>query len=408
MHTPTIRLLFVDNEDNVLDGIRRLLRRQAYPWELLFATSAEAAIVLMEAQPIDVLVTDMRMPAMQGDELLRYTAKHYPSTARLVLSAAINLSDNANILQYAHQCLTKPCEADALRKAIDASLQTLQLIHAPRIRAALGDITRIPSMPRVYQELETAIQNQATSHKEIANIFASDMALSAKLLQLVNSSFFGLSRRISKLDDAVILLGFERLRGLVLCNYVFEAFHSPPDCCNVSIDYLWKNAFTTAKLARAISVAEHEQLDGPDQAYLSGLMHNLGLLLFATKMPKKLQLVINKLADDTTQALTLEQQILGATHAEAGAYLLSLWTLPPRIIEGVLFQHQPMLLNNNLFCSVTAVHIAVALMAEDETGIEKAFAHELDEAYIQQLGLTGRIPAWQALKTKIKAEIVAN
>ncbi|PPC92175.1 MAG: hypothetical protein CTY34_00795 [Methylobacter sp.] len=403
MSTPT-RILFVDDEQNVLDGIRRMLRRQQGQWELFFAHDGESAIQLLNRQTIDVLVTDMKMPGIQGDELLQYTAKHFPETARLVLTGQTEQSGHYAILEYAHQCLAKPCEAETLKKAVSEALQSRNLINNPRIRAALGDIGSLPSLPRIYQELEAAIQKHNVNSSEIATIFASDMAMSAKVLQLVNSSFFGLGRRVSSVNDAVMLLGIERVRGLVLCSTVFEALKSNTACPSLSIESLWQNAFTTAKLARAICLSEKQKDDRPDQAYISGLMHSLGLLLFSTRMPAKMQIVIDQATTGGNFVYELERQVFQASHAEAAAYLLSLWKLPPRIIEAVLLQHKPGLIGYDGFCAASAVHIAIALLAEDKAPSDKVLAHELDFDYLNRLRLTERISAWRALAHDLKAE----
>lgn len=295
------------------------MRRQQSQWELFFANDGESAIELLNQQTIDVLVTDMKMTGMQGDELLQYTAKHYPDTARLVLTGQTEQAAHCTILQYAHQCLAKPCDADTLKKAVTEALQSRNLVNNPRIRATLGDIGSLPSLPRIYQELENAIHQQNVNNNQIAAIFATDMAMSAKVLQLVNSSFFGLARRVSSINDAVMLLGIERVRGLVLCSTVFEALKNTPCCPNISIEGLWHNAFTTARLARAICLAEKQKDDRPDQAYISGLMHSLGLLLFATRMPKKMQTLIEQATAAGSFLYELEHGVFQASHTEAAA-----------------------------------------------------------------------------------------
>lgn len=400
----TKRVLFVDDDENVLAGIQRMLRRQRTEWEMFFVDSGELALELMAKDPMDVVVTDVKMPGMQGHELLEQVAKLHPGCARLILSGHADQEASAQAVRFAHQCLSKPCDADTLRETILHTLRVQELIQNPRIRNALGDICNLPALPRLYQELNAAIESETTDAKTIAAIFARDMALSAKLLQLVNSSFFGLGRRVSSIAEAVMLLGCQRLRALVLSAHVFEMFVAGNGRCGISVEKLGKDALATATLARAISLAERQGGDRPDQAYMGGLLHNLGMLLFASRMPKKFQLVLDKMSMSEQPAHDLEHEILGATHAEAGAYILGLWGLPSRITEAVLLQHTPNVLSYEGFCGVSAVHAAVALTAELDEPIGRSFAHELDLAYLQRLGLVEHIPHWRRLAQDIRAQ----
>jgi HD-like signal output (HDOD) protein len=315
------------------------------------------------------------------------------------------------VVELAHQFLTKPCDAETLLSAINQTLKIRDCIENPRIRAALGNIGKIPALPRVYQELNEALRSDRCDGKSIAAIIAKDMSISAKLLQVVNSSFFGLGRRVSSTAEAVALLGVKQLRALVLSSYVFESFSASDSTLAISIESLWTSSMLTANLARRITLAQNLGDDRPDQAYMGGLLHNLGLLLFVTRMADKFGQVIQALAADPSVSFEdAEKQFLGTTHAEAGSYVLGLWNLPPRIVESVLLQHHPSELNYRGFCGVTAVHVAAALLAEKASPPGSLFTHALDLDYLSQIGLEGKIEHWRKLSEDMldKAEASAG
>jgi len=395
---PKKQIVFVDDEENVLSGMQRVLRRQRNEWDMHFVTSGEAALKILASQPVDLLVTDMKMAGMQGHQLLEHVMLDYPSVARIILSGHVEASAATRVVELAHQFLPKPCDSDTLSAAIVQTLKIRDCIENPRIRAALGNIGKIPALPRVYQELNDALRSDRCDGKTIAAIIAEDMSISAKLLQVVNSSFFGLGRRVSSVSEAVALLGVKQLRALVLSSYVFESFSPTEKNLPISIDSLWNSSIQTANLARRITLAQNLGDDRPDQAYMGGLLHNLGLLLFVTRMTDKFTQAVQAMtANPSASFEDTENQLLGTTHAEAAGYVLGLWALPPRIVESVLLQHHPGELSYHGFCGVTAVHAAVAILAEKSGPPERFFAHELDMEYLTRIGVSEKVDRWRQM-----------
>lgn len=402
------QILFVDDEENIRAGIQRMLRRQSGEWDMYFVDGGKAALEVLARQNIDLLVTDMIMPGMTGLELLEEVVRQHPSVARMVLSGHVDDRSATKAVAVAHQFLSKPCDAETLKAAILQTLRISDLIENPRIRKALGDVGKIPALPRVYHELTAAMRSEQTDAKTISAIFARDMALSAKLLQLVNSSFFGLGRRVSGIAEAVMLLGVKQLQALVLSSHVFDSFSSRCPQCPIAIETLWRDAMATAQLARAVTLGEGLTGDRPDQAYMGGLLHNLGILLFASRMPEKFSQVLADLAaDPTSSSLELERQHLGTTHAEAGAYILGLWNLPPRIVEAVALQHAPNVITYDGFCGVSAVHVAAAVLGETAEPPSRHFAPALDLDYLGRLGVSAKIEPWRQLARDIRTQAAA-
>jgi HD-like signal output (HDOD) protein len=276
----------------------------------------------------------------------------------------------------------------------------------PRIAAEVGDPSQLPSLPKIYNELNAAIAKENTPISEIAAIFARDMVLSAKLLQLVNSPYFGFNRVVSSLIDSINLIGLKKLNSLVLSVHIKNAFpvHSAEMECHM--EYLWKDACRVAELAKQISISEKQDEDRPDQAYLAGLLHNMGLLIFLSRGGDKLNKLIEQVKNSDTPIADLEMEIFGYTRSEAAAYLLSLWKIPPRIIEAILLQNMPNDSDFDGVSALTAVHVASCLLKPAVmTYCDRLFDMTLDMTYLQRLNKLERLPEWQLLADKILAKI---
>ena len=396
------KILFVDDNENIINGIQRQLRPYRDQWEVFFASNATQALDLMSQQTIDLIVTDILMPNMRGDQLLKKVSSDYPGTVRMILSGYADEETLKSGLEVAHQYLSKPCSAEMLREAISQVFKIQACVNNPRIIASVGDPNQLPSLPKIYHELNSAIANENTTASDIAKIFSQDMVLSAKLLHLINSPYFGLNRKISNLTDAVNLIGVKKLNNLVVSVHVKTAFPVSDPTMMRYMEYLWQDAARVAELARLIALSENQQEDRPDQAYLSGLLHNLGLLIFLSRGGNKLKTLLELLNKTETNAADLETAIFGFTRSEAAAYVLSLWKIPPRIIEAILLQNSPNDTDYEGINALTALHVAASLLKPTAMpGIDKLFAMAIDEAYLQRIDRLERLPDWQILADKV-------
>jgi HD-like signal output (HDOD) protein/CheY-like chemotaxis protein len=395
------QILFVDDDPLLLMALKRLFRRQQQ-WQVHFVESAQAALELLEHHPMDLLVTDMYMPGLTGDELLATVAEKYPAIARIVLSGHADPEKSARAAIYAHQCLAKPCDFDTLTETISSLLSAQDIVQSPRIREFMGNIGNLPSLPRIFQELSEAMKSDHCDSKRVAAIISKDIAMSAKLLQLVNSSFFGLGRKVSSVSEAVMLLGIKQMRALLLGTHVFESFPCQRLAnCREMVDQLWKRSLQVAELAQAICLAEKQGGDHPDQAFIGGLLHKVGILIFLCRQSEACARVMEGV-NGNRPLLEVEREIIGVTHPEAGAYILGMWGLPSRIVEAVLLHPTPGRLEHDSLCSVTSVHVASALLSEPRDNLLGVWATQLDLAYLEQIGRLDRLDHWRELAESIR------
>ena len=304
---------------------------------------------------------------MDGASLLQTVKQDYPRVARIVLSAQTEREVVVRVLPVAHQFLSKPCDPELLRTVIERTCSLQALLHEDAIREVVGKVDTLPSLPRSYVELSQAANRDDMGLAQIARIIEEDPAMSAKALQLVNSAYFGLARRITSIQQAVTYLGMELLKGLALTSHVFARMKgvSVP---GFSLDQLQRSSLQTARLAKRL-------VSNPalaDEAFAIGMVHDIGKLVLALGMPDQYRGVVRASGEYGRPFHKVEQALLGVTHAEVGAYLLGVWGLPFTMVEAVAFHHTPGLVTAGERDVLTAIHAAGALVeiasAESATG----------------------------------------
>lgn len=383
-----MRVLFVDDEQCVLDGLRRSLRRHRRDWEFSFATSGEDAIEMMAETPPDVLVSDMRMPGMDGAQLLKITQDRWPGTVRFLLSGH---SDSEAIMRstlVAHQFLSKPCDGEQLRKTVDRATALHALIDDPDVRRAIGEVGKLPPVPETYHKLTKALATEDTSLEIVARVVSRDPVIAAKLLQLVNSAFFGLSRSVPEVRDALSLLGLDVVRDLVL---TLGAFSCPdvPESLRHELSSIASRSLAVASVARAIAPEGCR-----DSAYSAGLLIDVGRIVIATGMPESFSKIASACSSGTPSRAEVERDEIGADHAAIGAYLLCQWGLPYDLTSAVAWHHRPEEFGSEDRDLVTCLHVADALTEELLKGGWRE-GSTLNEEFLERVGAADDVPSWR-------------
>lgn len=389
------RILFVDDESLVLQGLQRMLRGMRNEWDMVFAESGEAGLARLAEAPFDLVVSDMRMPGMNGAQFLTEVMRLYPHTVRLVLSGHADQELVALCVGVAHQFLNKPCEADHLKSTIQNALFLGSEVASSDVKKIIGSIDKLPCVPAIYQELTDALQKESTSSETLGQIIQKDIGMTAKMLKLVNSAFFGLRRSIDSPQDAVSFLGIETIKTLVLANKIFEdsphfRFHF------LNIDQLWVHSMHVAATAKAIAKSEHADRAVTDNAFVGGILHDVGILVLATNFQEAYERVTQVVVKERIPLPDAEHLEFGVTHAEVGSYLLGLWGIPTSILEIVNLHHRPQLANPKAFSALLAVH-AADLLAGQHDHHPLFEVGDFHAASIAANGLTERLPIWREL-----------
>ncbi len=397
-----VRVLFVDDDANLLRAQRRMLRPQRDAWEMTFVDSGAQALQHMAEHPVDVLVTDMRMPGMDGAELLTRVSERHPGVIRVILSGFAEAETVARAVGISHQYLDKPCGPDRLIGAVRRLLKVRGLLTNDRLREFVSGFKKLPSPPATYRRFMAEVENPAATTASLAATIEEDVGLSAKVLKLTNSAYFGLPSRIAEIPQAVQMLGLDTMRSLVAVSAFLAEFEDDPALAE-RIETLSRRSSTIGALARDIMAAEGGAREAQCSACAAGLLAHVGTLLLLANCPDGFRSA-GHLADETrTPYIEAERKLFGATHAELGAYLLGLWGFDDAIVEAVAFHHAPGALPAPSFGVTTALHVAQALVtpAVREPG---GHAAGIDMDHLGALGMSGRLDAWREIADRRMSE----
>jgi len=349
------------------------------------------AIEALSKSHFDVVVSDMRMPGMDGYELLCHVREHYPGTLRLILSGQTEKDVALRTIGVSHQFLAKPCEGEELRKVLDQACAVRELCTDENLQARLSGVQSLPSVPSLFLKLTEVLADEESCAADVAYVIEQDSAMSAKVLQVVNSAYLGLPREVSKIQDAVSFLGMGSIRALTLAEGAFSSFEPSKWYTVADMERGQDHGMFAGEIARVVSpdpkVAE--------QAQLAGVLHDIGDLILALYWSEDYSRC-QKLMEEGMDPFRSEMESYGTTHGRVGAYLLGSWGLPLRVTEAVAFHHDPGRVEHDEFSALTAVHVADALMDEllesDQDGDPPC---RLDEEYLDRLGLTHLLPQWR-------------
>jgi HD-like signal output (HDOD) protein/ActR/RegA family two-component response regulator len=394
------RLLFIDDERFVLDGLQQLLRLMYRDWDMEFVESAQEALELMERQPFDVVVSDIRMPGMDGADLLKEVRALYPGTVRIALSGFRDDDTIFRSISPSHQFLAKPCTTEMLRSTLSRACALRDLLKIGKLQDMITRIETLPSLPSLFVRLLEELESPNASIKRIEEIISQDVSMTAKILKLVNSAYFGFRQHISSPGQAVVLLGLDTVRSLVLSVRVFSHFGDGKEIPGFSMEELWQHSLAVGTFSKRIAMLEKCDAKTIDHAFIAGMLHDVGRLVLATQLPDDYTSMLQLIKLKKTSFLDAELKITGTTHGHIGAYLLGLWGFPDPVVEAVAFHQCPSESAIDYFCPMVAVHAANGIAHEIDEDISLNGHTALDRKYLSTVKLDQRLPYWQDICQK--------
>jgi putative nucleotidyltransferase with HDIG domain len=380
-----IRIVFVDDDVNVLEAMQRTMRLMRHEWSMEFVSSGSEALESLAKAPADVIVTDMCMPGMDGWQLLAEVKTLYPQTVRLVLSGHADPGAIMRLVGTAHQYIAKPGETTTLKAAIAQTQLLKRLLSSDRLAALVGSVGTLPSCPKAFQEISACLRQPNASAVDAARIIGRDAAMTANLMKLVNSAFFGSRRPILSVERALAYLGLDTVAALALGHSLFQnGGSSPPGGAN--LESLWQHSLQTAMAARAIALVEKLPTARVEEAFLAGMLHDIGRVVYATRSGSRPGEPASSI-EDTVEQVTRH-------HAEVGAYLLGLWGFPSHIVAAVALHHTPIHRADSGFDLTVLINIADRL--SHARGAKSLGAVELgiEPGLLESLGLQNHLPQW--------------
>ncbi len=387
------KVLFVDDDPMVLAGFKAMFHLRRKEFQAAFALSGEEGLLLLDSADFDVIVADMRMPGMNGADFLAEAARRAPTALRVILSGYSEMDVVLRSVKPAHQFLSKPCKPDVLFGTITRILRLRHILTNEAVQQVVGRIESLPALPELYLKIQQALTSPDPSLKTIGALVGQDMGMSASVLKVVNSSFFGFYNKIISPAHAVNLLGVEVMKGLVLGIQFIKRFDLDL-LPGYSLHKVWGHCLQTGTFARALARREGKDDDFADACFIAGLLHDVGKLVLASEMPDDYRLVLHDVKNEGGGTHRFELARLGVSHQQIGAYLLGLWGMSMAIVEAVYAHHEPALAGPGVTPGLL-VHVADRLQHELIVYDPGYVFAPLDADWIETQGLAHRVDAWR-------------
>ena len=392
----TKSILFVDDEPNILSGLKRMLRSMRKEMDFSFAEGGREALEIIEENEVHVIVSDMRMPGMDGAALLTTVQEQYPHIIRIMLTGQADDESVMRTVGVVHQFLAKPSDPDTLKEVLTRACALQELMVNTELKGLVSSLGGLPSLPEVYSQLQEALKDPECAISDVAKIIEQDMAMSAKVLQLVNSAFFGLFKTIESPSHAVNLLGLDTVKALVLGVGVFSEI-SPANHASFSAVSLWSHSVTTAAFAKKIAQAETSDKEIVDSSFIAGMIHDIGKLLLFSHVQQPFIEAVEMAQETGTSLVECEQDVFSANHCDVGGYLIGLWGLKGAVIEAITFHHRLDDYPGNSFSPAIAVHAADVIYYKLHPDWNIGAPPELNEEYLTLAGVGGKLETWTEL-----------
>lgn len=388
-------ILFVDDDKNILDGLRRRLRSVHPEWQLHFAHDAESALLKADEIDPDVVISDMRMPGTDGAALLTIMQEKHPHSARIILSGFAEEEAILRTVGPAHQYLAKPCDDKMLIETIENALDLRHLLTNPDLRALVGGIDALASPPTTYTNLVKALENPLVGNEQLTAIVESDIALTAEILKLTNSAYFAISQKITTISQAIRMIGIDTLKALALFVGLFRSFDGPKSAVTQMMQ-LCKRSQQLGVIATLIAEQEDLPKEVVNVLAAVGMLSHIGSLILYAYRADEMADVVKRVETEDVPIYVAERDQFGAAHPEIGAYLLGLWGFPSAMVQTVAYHHRPQKTPHAEMNALTAIYVAQHLAREIAIEQRTGTAPEcrIDLEYLDQLGKRDRLPVW--------------
>lgn len=360
-------------------------------WQLVFCGSAMQMLETL-GHDVDVMIAPDATDLGSTTDLFLQARNNHASTLRIVLLDSSRQSSSDQLSSLVNRTLSRQSSPESLIGSVSAALQLRAVMCNKRLRNLVEKLPNVPTLPEKYQEIQTALQNDTATMQSIGRIIETDPALTARILQLANSAAFGLPHPVSTAGEALSRLGINTVAGMVLSHGVFTQFDQRTIRSTGIRDVFWHSS-VMGQLARRVMADYTDNVRRIDQAMTAGILSDIGTLVLAAGMPDAMAICRRIVEKDGRADWDVESDLIGFTHMQVGAMLLSMWDLPDSIIEAVAYHHNPSQCPETQFTPLSAVHVGNAILKrQDETIVPN-----LDWPYIERINASDHVVTWNKL-----------
>lgn len=370
-----------------------MLHSRRKEWTCRFASSGEDAVKLIHKESFDAVVSDILMPGMNGVDFLKIVEKIQPATIRIILSGYSEIQTLLKSTTCAHQFISKPCQSKTLIETIQRLTKLRHILNNNEISTMVARLNSLPAIPDLYVKICTELEKKEPSLDRVGKFVEKDPGVSATILKVVNSAFFGFYNTISSPSHAVTLLGTEAVKGLVLGVHLLNKIDLS-SLAGYSIDKLWDHSLQTGDFAKTIATMETTDKKFIGACYVAGILHDVGKFIFVTNMDTIYKPVLIEVRKTGGPISLSEKNKLGVGHAAIGAYLLGLWGFHEDIVSGVFNHHTPENSEEGLTVALV-VHAANTLQHELYSPDSNFIFSQINMEWLTAQGFGDRLTEWQ-------------
>jgi len=349
------------------------------------------ALEAIKSCPPDLILSDERMPGMQGSRLLEEARVAAPGALRIIMSGFVAL-DKLTSITSAHQYVAKPFDAMQLKRLLERTFAARDRVQNKQLQAVVTSLRSLPSLPQVHQGLLTELENNHGASAVIGQMVAQDAGLSAKVLQLANSPLFGREYVVSNPAEAVLCLGTSMIAAVVLAQTLFKHYqgNTHPE---FSLPQVWSHCWKTAALAQCYCREQRLPRQAQEEVFLAGLLHETGRLILIDNFPDQYQAACDAARQAQSPLAPRLREVFQAAPCEIAAYLLDLWGMPDGAVTAVALLQSPENEKVAGFTMASALHIADQVGSR-ETPPDPFPAEEWNAAYLRARGCAEDIKPW--------------
>ena len=371
------------------------MKRAGCNWDIERFDNLQSGLQMLAARHYDAIV--VAAPATPDREVgyLRQVMQAAPHCVRVLFTPVLSSNYLIKALDVVHRVCLNSNSFEETIALVDQAIASNRMLSHEKVRRSMAAFKQLPSPPSIFHELTRQLNSERTTSEHIANVVAKDPALTARLLRIVNSSYFGMRNPVSNIQQAVTLIGTRTLRGLALAGHFGRHYREAKGWGLFSLEALQARSLMVARLAQTLAKVATKDPLVRDQAFLAGLLLDIGMVMLATEQGEAYTKIFAYAAKHQKSLDLVEMKAFGVTHAQLGANLLTQWNLPPMVVDAVLYHHRPGDYFQNGLTPMAIAHAADALLPPLEARVDVRINAELDREFLARAGLDELLPKWK-------------